>query len=220
MTKNTNATGKELKAITFKAVKAIFGAVAVNSVRYFLNGMLIDHERGCLVATDGHILACVSGCVAKTGNKSDNRWVSPLQIKKLAIAAAARDAITFPAPGRITIKSAKHGVAEFTELEKDSQAVDYANAFPNYRRVMTVEKPEDEFTWFNPTFLYTWQKIAEALDWNDLQNVDVTPGGRSHSTRIHLPGCAYSTPDKGIIFDFFIMPITNEPLMVPVKEGK
>lgn len=232
MTTNKNKT--VLKPITFKALKVLFKAAGVNSVRFFLNGILVDHENGNLVATNGHILAVISGCVVKTGNKSDNRWMSHDVLKTLTNCLTSSTRIAFDAPGHIKYtKKGNFGKGlETSDLRYDTyknqngfdcvnpQTVDYANAFPKYHRVMHVDAPRDEFSWLNPVYLYAWYEIAEALGW-ERPIPEVTPGGRNvedhfgEATRLYMEGYE-DRPD----FDFYIMPTNNEPSMIPVENGK
>lgn len=235
MTKNNTV----LKPIAFKAFKALFEAAGINSVRFFLNGVLIDHEKGNVVATNGHVLAVISGCVAKTGKKEDNRWLSRDVLKTLSGCLTPSARIAFNESGHITYskkgyfgkgsetsglrydayKTAKGMICEST----DPKSIDYANAFPDYRKVMHVDTPRDEFSWLSPVYLFAWYKIAEALGW-EKPYPQVTPGGRNvemdhfgQATRLLLDG---GDDDELATFDFYIMPIDNTPSMVPVKEGR
>ncbi len=232
-------TDNKLKPIPFKAVKQLFEAAGNNNVRYFLNGLLIDHENGALVATNGHMLAVVYDCVEKTGDKSDNRWLSREKVKDLTGSITPAAKVVFKSSGVIEYTKkgnfGKHPEALSIKYDTyknhngvectDSKAVDYAKAFPDYFKAMHVRTPRDEFSWLNPKYLYTWQQIAEALGWVDCTPT-VTPGGRTTggpddghfgaATRLLLEGVF---DDELNTFDCYIMPVNSEPSMVPVEGG-
>lgn len=235
MTTNKNKT--VLKPITFKALRALFGAAGKNNVRRFLDCLLVDYEHGNLAATNGHILAVISGCVVKTGNKKDNIMLPPYALKQFAEfhGVTSSSELLFSAPGHVLcfkkgafrkgwalakdinlLADVRSGYEGFTQYE-------LVKAYPNYHRVMHVDTPRDEFSWLNPVYLYAWYEIAEALGWGGALP-EVTPGGRTVEMD-HFGTVTRLLLDTGYdsefnTFDFYIMPIENEPSMIPVENGK
>jgi DNA polymerase-3 subunit beta len=114
-------------------------AAAEKDIRYYLNGVYVDAERGRLVATDGHILAC--HVHEPNGQKSA---IVPIDVVKAARVGGRKATLEIRA---VTEEHTNQPMFEATNGRTGAvlrnQPID--GKFPEYQRVIP-EKPAGEPT--------------------------------------------------------------------------
>ena len=118
-------------------------AAGNGDVRYYLNGIYLDSEAKQMVATNGHILACVP-YEPENGDASE---IVPVELVKAARVGGAK------ASDAISQRQGENNVTQFSTIKWDTKSKQYLELsmpaidgkFPDYKRV-TPDKPSGDPT--------------------------------------------------------------------------
>lgn len=161
---------KTVITVPQSAIKAVSFSMAVKDIRYYLNGMLLQHngQETRLVATDGHRLH--AGIVKHKGGKllpSIVQAIIPDALVKTMLKAKAGKYV--PKEIIITIEGDNIKADLFDDTSASAKAID--GKFPDYSRVIP-EKASGDAAQFNPAYLADAEAGAQA--WVDMKNFNPT----------------------------------------------
>ena len=118
-------------------------AAGNGDVRYYLNGIYLDSEAKQMVATNGHILACIP-YEPENGDASE---IVPVELVKAARVGGAK------ASDAISQRQGENNVTQFSTMKWDAKSKQYLELsmpaidgkFPDYTRVVP-DKPSGDPT--------------------------------------------------------------------------
>ena len=163
---------KTVITVPQSAIKAVSYAMAVKDIRYYLNGMLLQHngQETRLIATDGHRLH--AGIVKHKGGELLPEIVQaiiPDALVKTMLKAKAKASKHVTKEIVITIEGDNINADLFDGTSVSAKAID--GKFPDYSRVIP-DKFSGEAAQFNPTYLADAEAGAQA--WGDMKNIKPT----------------------------------------------
>lgn len=161
---------KTVITVPQSAIKAVSYAMADKDIRYYLNGMLVQHngQETRLIATDGHRLH--AGIVKHKGGELLPEIVQaiiPDALVKTMLKAKAGKHV--PKEIVITIEGDNINADLFDNTSASAKAID--GRFPDYSRVIPG-KASGEAAQFNPAYLADAEAGAQA--WVGMKNIKPT----------------------------------------------
>lgn len=129
--------------IPTNVLKAALICASTEQVRYYLNGVYVD-PTGFLVSTDGHRLFCAQ---IDLGDQSPfDGWIIPRDAIKQALNGYKGDTIE--------ITQTRVGVVSCRPID---------GSFPDWRRVLPSDTPNNVPAQFNPAYVADFGKIGDLL---------------------------------------------------------
>ena len=129
--------------IPTNVLKAALICASTEQVRYYLNGVYVD-PAGFIVSTDGHRLCCAQ---IDLGDQSPfDGWIIPRDAIKQALNGYKGD--------MIEITQTRVGVVSCRPID---------GSFPDWRRVLPSDTPNNVPAQFNPAYVADFGKIGDLL---------------------------------------------------------
>lgn len=140
--------------VTKKQLKALLAFSAEFDIRHSMNGLYFDGVD--LVATNGHVMACVSDCSANRAEKIKgfDRVVKYGEIKRLINKMKVSSALTFTATSE-GVEAELDG--ERIKLETQEEAT-----YPEFERVFSLLRDglPKTFCWYQPNYLVALTQLS------------------------------------------------------------
>lgn len=154
-------------ALQTDLLNATLPFVAVKDIRFYLCGVLIEVSQGRVyaVACDGHTAAITYH--GEDSTAPDGQWIIPTDQMQAAIKVNGKAGIIGFDPAKMML-----GVMAVTLHD---------GVYPDWRRIMPIEKDAQEIAQLNPEYVTRMTKVAKAL------------GRKPDAVRIHHNGASPAT---------------------------
>lgn len=175
------------------ALCAVREFAAIQDVRYYLKGVLLEHGAGdtVLAATDGAVLGAYQADLSPTDTTDPVQLIIPLHTLKgikprsnapVSLRAEEREPVDTGAPPRWWLTLSLPGGVSFSDYAVEGR-------FPDWRRVVPRTVSGEVTHQFNPSLMVRFQRAAAALKGKPYRGDEpVSFGFNGDRALVRIPG--------------------------------